>query len=81
MRSIVPCQLLFNFYLTMIEPYFRYFDIIWGQFNETLKSKLSETAFLLLKGINLLVGQKSFAVSGSKRWIEKPFDIGNASSN
>ena len=77
MRSIVPYQLLVNLYLTMIEPYFTYFDIIWGQFNETLKkNKLSETAFLLLKGINLSVGQKSFSVSGSKRWIEKPFDIG-----
>ena len=65
----------------MIKPYFTYFDIIWGQFNETLKNKLSETAFLLLKGINLSVGQKSFSVSGSKRWIEKTFDIGNASSN
>ena len=67
--------------MTMFEPYFRYCDIIWGQFNETLKNKLSETAFLLLKGINLSVGQKSFLVSGSKCWIEKPFNIGNASSN
>ena len=81
MRSIVPYQLLVSLYLTMIEPCFRYFDIIWGQFNETLKNKLSETAFLSLKGINLSVGQKSFSVSGSKRWTEKPFDIGNASSN
>ena len=78
MRSIVPYQLLVNLYLTMIKPYFTYFDIIWGQFNETLKNNLSETAVLLLKGINLSVGQKSF---GSKRWIEKTFDIGNASSN
>ena len=65
----------------MIELYFRYFDINWGQFNETLKNKLSETAFLLLKGINLSVGQKSFSVSGSKRWNEKHFDIVNVSSN
>ena len=79
MRSIVPYQLLVNLYLTMIEPYFTYFDIIFGQFSETLKNKLS--AFLLLKGINLSVGQKSFSVSGSKHWIEKTFDIGNASSN
>ena len=76
MRSIVPYQLLVNLHLTMIKPYFTYFDIIWGQFNETLKNKLSEIAFLLLKGINLSVGQKSFSVSGSKRWIEKTFDIG-----
>ena len=79
MRSIVPYQLLVNLYLTIIEPYFTYFDIIWGLFNETLKNKLPETAFLLLKGINLSVGQKSFSVSGSKRWNEKIFDIGNAS--
>ena len=81
MKSIVPYQVLVNLYLTMTEPYFRYFDITWGQFNETLKNKLSETAFLLSKGINLSVGQNSFSVSGSKRWIENPFDIGNASSN
>ena len=67
MRSIVPYQLLVNLHLTMIKPYFTYFDIIWGQFNETLKNKLSETAVVLLKGINLSVGQKSFSVSGSKR--------------
>ena len=70
MRSIVPYQLLVHLYLTMIEPYFRSFDIIWGQFNENLKNKLSETAFLSLEGINLSVGQKSFSVSGSKLWIE-----------
>ena len=45
MRSIVPYQLLVNLYMTMIQPYFRYCDIIWGQFNETLKNKLSETVF------------------------------------
>ena len=81
MGSIVPYQLLVNLYLTMIEPYFRYFDIISGQFKETLKNKLSETAFLLLKGINLSVGQKSLSLLGSKRWNEKHFDIVNASSN
>ena len=81
MRSIVPYQLLLSLYLTLIKPYFTYFDIIWGQFNETLKNKLSGTAFLLLKRINLSVGQKSFSVSGSKRWIEKTFDIGNAPFN
>ena len=43
--------------MTMIEPYFRYCDIIWGQFNETLKNNLFETAFLLLKGIYLSVGK------------------------
>ena len=67
--------------MTMIEHHFRYCDIIWGHFNETLKNKLSETAFLLLKGINLSAGQKSFSVSGSKLWIEKPLDTGNALSN
>ena len=53
MRFIVPNQLVVNLYMTTIEPYFRYCDIIWGQFNETLKNKLFETTFLLLKGINL----------------------------
>ena len=77
MRSVVPYQLLVNSYMTMIEPYFRYCDIIWGQF----KNNLSETAFLLLKGICLSVGQKSFSVSGSKLWIENSFDNGNVSSN
>ena len=72
MRSIVPYQLLVNLYMTTIEPYFKYCDIIWGQFNETLKNKLSETASLLLKGINLSVGQKSFSISVSSLWIKKP---------
>ena len=84
-RHEVHCTLsIINLYLTTIEPYFRYLRTVsdtWGQFNETLKNKLSETTFLLLKGVNLSVGQKSFSVPGSKRWIEKPFDIGNASSN
>ena len=80
MRSIVTYQLLVNLYMTMIQPYFRYGDIIWGHFNETLKNKLSETAFLLLKGINLSIGQRSFSVSGSERWIEKLFDIENVLS-
>ena len=80
MRSIVPYQLLVNLYMTMIQPYFRYCDIIWGHFNETLKNKLSETAFLLLKGINLSIGQRSFSVSGSELWIEKLFDIENVLS-
>ena len=65
----------------MIDPYLRYCDIIRGQFNETLKNNLCETAFLLLKGLNLSVGQKSFSVTGSKLWIEKPFDTGNVPSN
>ena len=61
--------------MIMIEPYFRYCDIIWGQFSATSKTKLSETASLLFKGTSLSVGQMSISVSGSKRWIEKPFDF------
>ena len=49
MRSIVPYQLLVNLYMTMTEPYFRYCEIIWGQFNHTLKNKFSETAILFQK--------------------------------
>ena len=61
--------------MTMIEPYFRYCYIIWGQFNETSKNKLPETAPLLFNGTNLSVREKSISVSGSKLWIEKPFDF------
>ena len=72
MRSIVPYQLLVNLYITVIEAYFRYCDIIWGQFNETLKNKLSETAPLLFKGTNLSVGQKSFSVSAQNFGLKNP---------
>ena len=72
MRSIVPYQSLVNLYMTMTEPYFRYCDIIWGQFNETLKNKLSETAFLLLKGINLSVGQKSSQYQDQNFGLKNP---------
>ena len=76
MRSTVTYQLLVNLYMTMTELYLRYCDIIWGQFNGTLKNKLSVTAFLLFKGITLSVGQKY-----QDQNFEKPFDIGNVSSN
>ena len=66
MKSIVPYQLLINLYKTMIEPYFRYCDISWGQFNAISENELSETASSLFKGTNLSVGQKSISVSGSK---------------
>ena len=40
MRSILPRQLLTTLYMTLVEPHFRYCDIMWGQCNETLKDKL-----------------------------------------
>ena len=40
MRSILPHELLTTLYMTLVEPHFRYCDIVWGQYNETLKDKL-----------------------------------------
>ena len=40
MRSILPHELLTTLYMTLVEPHFRYCDIVWGQRNETLKDKL-----------------------------------------
>ena len=39
-RSILPHELLTTLYMTLVEPHFRYCDIVWGQCNETLKDKL-----------------------------------------
>ena len=40
MKSILPHELLTTLYMTLVEPHFRYCDIVWGQCNETLKDKL-----------------------------------------
>ena len=40
MRSILPHESLTTLYMTLVEPHFRYCDIVWGQCNETLKDKL-----------------------------------------
>ena len=40
MRSILPHESLTTLYMTLVEPHFRYCDIVWGQCNETLKNKL-----------------------------------------
>ena len=40
MRSMLPHESLTTLYMTLIEPHFRYCDIVWGQCNETLKDKL-----------------------------------------
>ena len=39
-RSFIPQESLITLYQTMIEPYFRYCNIVWGGCNETLKDKL-----------------------------------------
>ena len=40
MRSILPHESLTTLYMTLVEPHFRYCDIVRGQCNETLKDKL-----------------------------------------
>ena len=40
MRSIFLHESLTTLYMTLVEPHFRYRDILWGQCNETLKDKL-----------------------------------------
>ena len=39
-RSFLPKQSLLTLYQSMIEPYFRYCNIVWEQCNETLLDKL-----------------------------------------
>ena len=39
-RSFLPKQSLLTLYQSMIEPYFRYCNIVWGQCNETLLVRL-----------------------------------------
>ena len=39
-RSFLPKQSLLTLYQSMIEPYFRYCNIVWGQCNETLLDRL-----------------------------------------
>ena len=39
-RSFLPEQYLLTLYLSMIEPYFRYCNIVLGQCNETLLDRL-----------------------------------------
>ena len=40
MKSILPHESLTTLYITLVEPHFRYCDIVWEQCNETLKDKL-----------------------------------------
>ena len=39
-QHFIPKESLLLLYHTLIEPYFRYCSIIWGQSSETLKDKL-----------------------------------------
>ena len=39
-RSFLPKQSLLTLYKSMIQPYFRYCNIVWGQCNETLLDRL-----------------------------------------
>ena len=39
-RHFIPRDFLLLLYHTLIEPYFRYYSIVWGQCGETLKDKL-----------------------------------------
>ena len=39
-QNYLPRSSLITLHKTLIEPYFRYCNIVWGQCNETLKDKL-----------------------------------------
>ena len=39
-RNFMPKESLLTLYRTLVEPYLRYCNIVWGQCNETLKDKL-----------------------------------------
>ena len=39
-RNFIPKESLLTLYRTLVEPYLRYCNIVWGQCNETLLDKL-----------------------------------------
>ena len=39
-QDFFPKSSLITLYKTLIEPYFKYCNIVWGQYNESLKDKL-----------------------------------------
>ena len=39
-RNFIPKESLLTLHRTLVEPYLRYWNIVWGQCNETLKDKL-----------------------------------------
>ena len=53
-QNFLPKSSLITLYKTLIEPYFRYCNIVWGQCNETLKDKLQS---LQNKAVRTIAGQ------------------------
>ena len=53
-QNFLPKSSLITLYKTLIEPYFRYCNIVWGQCNETLKDKLQS---LQNKAVRTTAGQ------------------------
>ena len=45
-RSILPHESLTISYMTLVEPHFRYCDIVWGQCNETVQSRTARSGVI-----------------------------------
>ena len=54
-RSFIPKQSLLTLYQSMIDPYLRYYNTVWGQCNETLLDRLITLQNRAVRSITILV--------------------------
>ena len=66
-QNFLPKSSLITLHKTLIEPYFRYCNIVWGQCNETLKDKLQS---LQNKAVRTIVGQ-SYEYANHNRLLKE----------
>ena len=60
--SFLPKQSLLTLYQSMIEPYFRYCNIVWGQCNETLLDRLLVMRQLTTIACSVIMAGLMFAI-------------------
>ena len=66
-QNFLPKSSLTTLYKTLVEPYFRYCNIVWGQYNETLKDKLQS---LQNKAVRTIAGQ-SYEYTNHNRLLKE----------
>ena len=66
-QNFLPKSSLITLYKTLIKPYFRYCNIVWGQCNETLKDKLQS---LQNKAVRTIAGQ-SYEYTNHNRLLKE----------